>query len=480
MNLATLALVLAPAQDLLLVSVADREGESFCSVSAGRAPTRRLLSELCAKSHVTLAGLELVPETAMSSVDLRNRPLHLTLEWIAGNVGLRPIWRGDTCELAQLVPHGATPTQLRELALDAYRDALRSFPSPDDAARAELEQALIHLRAGEEEAALRGFDVLVISHAQSPLALDAAHRAAKILLARSDFAGAAERYSNLLRLGPSLELEIEARTQLAHCTALIGDYAVALRMVRALDTRRAPRDAADEALRSIVRARCEIGLGRLEDGRAELARVCEADVAPEHAVDLAEVRALAIPDGTPPQTAAQTWLEVARLAHDTRRDTALVRAASLAASTGNPLDVLAVSRFAERNGLGDIVARFDREARAALGITPGSEADPLVVRLARAERLAGAGAFADALSVCEALLAEQTSLAPAARARLHMNLARSRAGLGDFDGAIDALRRGVVTLDEETERRGLYLLAAELYERQERFDDAIEAYRGKL
>ena len=64
--------------------------------------------------------------------------------------------------------------------------------------------------------------------------------------------------------------------------------------------------------------------------------------------------------------------------------------------------------------------------------------------------------------------------------RLALAYAKALDRQGMPDDAIDVLRRVVAGMDKISDRRQVYLLASDLYERHGHWDRAIEAIQGKL
>ncbi|HVS10195.1 MAG TPA: hypothetical protein VMS76_10015, partial [Planctomycetota bacterium] len=102
-------------------------------------------------------------------------------------------------------------------------------------------------------------------------------------------------------------------------------------------------------------------------------------------------------------------------------------------------------------------------------------------RLERGERLLQSGFAQQARRALEALAPSRGSFDEAAATRFYLAYGRALAegGPGATAAAL-VLREGVSTLADAENRRALFVLAGELYEREGRLEEAADAYRGRL
>jgi tetratricopeptide (TPR) repeat protein len=464
-----------------LVSTVQRETEWFCSISAPRNALRGIVEQLASSMQVEVEGLERISPTALVTVELRDRPVSQALEWILGGANLRPRWRTGVLQVLPILPDSPTPDELRDSALATYTGALRAFPDAEAGAQAAFAKASIFETRGSTTQAISAYDSLVRAFPQALQAPEALIRAARLLLAERDYDGAAARYADLLRMSLNSPFTLEARLGFAKSLAYKGDHRTALRLLSALDMSNPTLLRRDLHERLLVRARCLLGEGNAAGARALLRESENGGLEPEFELDFCELSARSLPLDAPPEYAATVWLRYAQLAEGEARANACSEAARLSRLAGDELGALWIDRWAEQNGAGEATHAHAAAAREALGLEPSSlGSDPLVDRLARAERLMRAQLWSESRAAFEAVRQDAEHLDDAARVRLCIGLATCLDGQGAVDEAIAVLRAGLESVSDDDRRRDLYLAAGSIFEDHERIDEAIDAYRGKL
>jgi tetratricopeptide (TPR) repeat protein len=465
------------------LAVEQLDGEAWCSIMADRAPARELISALAGELGVAVEGLASVPPDARVTVDLRRRPLNEALAWMLGSIGLRAEQRVNTWTLLPAVRADATVEELRDLAVVAYLRATRAHPKHPAAAGAEHSQAQIEEARGNLAAARAHYDTLTESYPGSQLVPEAFLRSGEILERTGQYAQAGQRFEQLLRLEREHPFEAPARTALARCTANQGDWQRALHMVNALDANIPPTTESDLVERQLVRARASIDAGDLATASELLDDVDRRRATRALRCRSFELRARLHESAGEPGPAGRALLALAAELEGTQRAAALLRAARCALAAGDELGALLAAGHVPASDASPEAERAARELRARareeLGLDqPASPLEDTERRLARCEELHDAKLFAEPQAELRALLAEP--LDEELRVRALLLLARCESRTDGVDAAVASLREGLPRLTDPDGRRRVYVLAGELYERVERLDEAVDAYRGRL
>ncbi len=156
---------------------------------------------------------------------------------------------------------------------------------------------------------------------------------------------------------------------------------------------------------------------------------------------------------------------------------AFEHAARLSLEDQDELAVLFVIRQAGLAGVTGL-ERFGREARRRLGFELAPET-PVVERVAQAEAWLDDQDFDRAATVFESLFLARGALAQETSARVCVGWARCVEHAAGLDAAIEILASVRPSLESLEARRLVDVGAAALFERNNRFEDAIEAYRGR-
>jgi hypothetical protein len=233
--------------------------------------------------------------------------------------------------------------------------------------------------------------------------------------------------------------------------------------------------------RLYIRARALVGARRFHHA---LDALDEADLTERTAVeelDSFEIRALALEGIGRDADASRAWLAFAQRAIGSEREEGLRRAAELALGAGDELSVLFIEQLATKLGEDGVVEASAREARQRLDLEDtdlvGASA---LERLDRAERLLAGGLGDEAHDLLESIHAQSTRFSEVDATRFLLAFGRTLGERAGVDAALEMLREGIGSIQDAERRRSIYLLAAELLEAEERFDDAIEAYKGRL
>ena len=471
-----------PAPARFRASVEQLDGETWCSISAQDAPLQALVLDLAHQAKLEVEGFERVSRTALVSAEIRHRPLREALSFVLGSVGLRADSRVGALVIRSGLHDQAATGELREEALAAYLGALRSFPDHPAAAEAEYSQARIEEQRGNLAAARGHYESLVADHPASELVPKSLFDCGNLLARQREWQAAAQKYADLLRLDREHGLEADARIALARCTLELGDAQRALHMIDALDTLQPLAPGEDGSARARIRARAQLVLALPHRALEALDELQSGPRAAEAMRETLEVRALALEAAGEPAAAGRAWIACAERLSGPAQIAAWKEAGRLALAAGDEMGALFVAGLARRAGAGTGFTAIEREARTRLGLEEAdlAGATPLQ-RLERGERLLQGGFAPQARRALEALAPSRGSLDEAAATRFYLAYARTLAegGPGAAAAAL-VLREGVPTLANAENRRALFVLAGELYEREGRLEEAVDAYRGRL
>jgi len=461
------------------VSVREVEGDQVCSIQARQARLIDLLQAVGEQLDVNVQGLEYVPRQTRMTVELRRRPVREVLDYMLRSVGLEVEQRVGALIVREDLK--LSVDELRASAQAAYIHALRAYPNHELAPSGMLGQAQVEESSGNLVAARMRYDDLVDTYPDSELVPRAMARSAELFMEEEEWAHAAQRYADLLRLEYEHGYEVEAYTNLALCTTMLGDHERALHMLDAFESLDEPVDREDWLRRQFVRARALIGLKQL--GRAA-AILDDADAwAPEgrNALVSSELRARLLSAKGLDAEASRAWLALARDAAGTDRDRALREAARHALAAEDDMGVFFIERFADELGSEADLSEEVHQARARLGIDWEAErSSDLDERLERIERRIAAGSTEGLIDQLERLDHLVEGQDEALRMRVLLARGAVLAEHGSLDEAVELFRVRLPGLTDPEHRRRVYLLAAELFEKANRMDEAIEAYRGRL
>jgi hypothetical protein len=460
------------------VTVERSEDEIWCSVRAKDAPLRPLLETLAERAGLTIERADRIPADVLVTVELERRPLGQVTTWVLGSVGLRADRRLDTLTLRV---DADTRDDLAMEAQTSYLRVLREHPNHPDADRAVLGQSLLEQERGNTAAARRHLDSLSEGYPESTLVPDALRRCAELWAADREWSFAAQKWAELLRLEREHAHELLAYRELARCTARLGDSARALHMLDALENLSPAENDVELQERLYIRARALVGVGRHHHALDALDEADRWERTEPQKVASLELRGRALAATGELVDASRAWLGFAELTIGTEREHGLRRAADLSLDAGDELGVLFIEQLATKLGAPGAVALAAREARTRLDLEPTALTQSSAIeRLTRAERLLAAELFAEAADALDSIHAAAERFAEPERTRFALAFGRSLAGSAGADAALDLFREQLDGIRDEENRRRIYLLAAELLEAEDRGDEAIEAYRGRL
>jgi len=485
----TLTLALLPQQNRVLVDVVVENQDVYCDIQARDYPVHKVMERLCEElGGRELRGFEDVEDSPSVTVYLKHRPLSQAVDYVLGSVGMTGQVTTSAIHVQNALPPFPDENDTREAARLAFLRALRYFPESAEAPRARMELARIALEQGRPQLAVDHYQLLLEDYPESSLADEARMRAGRLLVELRDWAGAEPLFLEIanreIRPGDT-ELQPligEARREYARCALMRGQARQALFMLRGLESAVPPVDREDRAMRLYLLARAELGVGNSDQCLRYLDQAQRVGRGVIDEFEGMDVRARAMEVAGHPIEAAMAWLHFSRDQSPAVEREALLRAAKLAIGIeGEELAVLFLYRQAEEDGLGEALLPFANEARTRLGL----DAETYVggtptIRLNRAVQLADAGLADEALALLEGIEPEVWTLPADERRRFALAYAPLLEVGKSVDSAITVLRDVARTLDSIENRKPLYLLAGEIYERHGRFDEAAAAYGGQL
>ncbi len=471
-----------PARGRWEVEVVKGEPGPLLSVRANQASALSVLRDIARASDLGFSGAEHLDAAPSLTANLEARPLAEALGWLLGSLGSYARISDGTIVIQDELPPFATREIVDQRAEAAYLEALRSAPQHARAGHAELAMAEIRERRGDQGGALENYELLARTAPKSPLVPEALWRASEILIEAQEWNRAAVHLTTLAGHALAHEYRARARVQLAYVQCFLESPKKALYILDALEHDGPAADPASARLRLLVRARALALGGEAVGALRVLDALPEQGKGTDDSFDVLEVRALALERCGKPSDAALAWLSHARRAPASPlRDRSVENAARLALEAGDEVGVLLIETWAGELKCTADLGRWTNEARMRLGLSPP---DPTAMSdeqwLTRGEGFLARDATAEAVRALEPMYHRRTRLDRGARIRLALAFARSLEAESRLSYAISVLRDIAGSLSDQAERAPLYMLASELYERNERYEEAADALRGKL
>ncbi len=459
----------------------ELDGEILCSLNAKSASVDSILKDIAERTSRTVTGLEGHGALDTVTVLLEERPLNHAITTVLGCAGLRAHVTSDSIDVVADLGQRAGADELDVQTEVAYLRALKNFPEDAGAARAEFTLAEIQERRGNDAAALSHYENVARSSVDSELAPDAMLAAGTILQRMGEWHEAMRPLSSLANLQEFHPHQPKARLEIARCLTYTGDARQALFMLEALEQVFPSRSPKEHQARLYVRARALNGT----DQHAAALRALDAAEAlggdPHENTQALELRAEALEHFDRPAEAARAWLSFSEHARPADRRRALVNAARLALAAHDWIAVLMIEKLARGSGAEGDIAAHARSARQSLGLeTENASAFAPETELLRAEELFDGRLYRQAVQACEALYRTRELFDEPLFTRLVLVYARALDADRGVDAAIGVLRAAVRSMTDVENRKSVYVLAGELYESHELFDEAIAAYGGTL
>ncbi len=462
----------------LVVEAESIDGARWWTVRGKDVPLDRLLLQVARKAGFRLEGLLAAQHDALVSVDLRRRPLDQVLEVVLGSLGLAHDFEADRL-IVMPADAGSTSEELLDAATAAWSRAANRFPTHPRAVAARLAQGEIAELRGLLVAADDLYRSVITTFPGSSEAAEALLRSGRIHERLGEWSEASMRFRELASLPGHDEFHAPARLELARCLLELGNPESARFLLDTLDSEYPTADGVEQTERLLVRAQVPNALGRPMEALRLLDASARAldPLAGQH---MLRVRAQSLEGVGMPGEAGRAWLLFADKAGAAERTRALEEAARLALVSGDELGVLFIHKEAEPEARTARMLGYWHEARQRLGLEArhSAGAADVVERIEAGEDLLESGEAQRAATLFEALLALRGTLDEEPSARITAGWARCLEARGDLEAAIDVLRRARPEYATLEARRRLDLAAAGLFEKHERFDLSVEAYRG--
>lgn len=473
------------------VLVEEVSGDELCSVRAREASLHDLVAEIAKQASRSVSGIELAGADQRVTVRLDARPLDQALHYVLGCVGFRAEVTSRNIYVRPELPPFPSEQDLLGAADLAYQRALSFHPTSSRGDRAELALARIQDRLGQPALAAGHYDVLLDNYPGSKLTEVALWEAAELLKRERDWDGAAVKYRGLIELErEDLDFEhvlrenehaIEARLNLARCTAQLGNFERAIFGLNDLDNLSPPIEPEERGRRNYVRARALIAKGDNIEALRLLQRADTRRAAGDHPGERIELLALALTREGRTSDASLAWLEYSRSAKGKAQRDALHHAAELAIEAGDHLGALMICRQARADGHGQALAVLENQARAELDFV---ENDLLQIgfsqRIDRAAELVSQDQLHAAYVELHAVLNRVGDMSSDELASFTLSYGRALEAETGIDACVRFLREVLPLQSDLEHRKDAYRLAATLFEKNEMFDRAIDALGGKL
>ncbi len=489
-SLAFFLLALLPGpQAQSSVAVSEKNGDLYCDVQARDIEVHRLMAQLGRELGLKVVGFEDVEESQRISVFLRERPVDQTIQYILGSAGLSATVTARTIAVSGELPPFPDSQAVLDAAEMAFVTTLTRFPKSAEAPTARLSLAGIALDQGNPSMAVRHYETLIEDFPDDSRVQDAHMSAGRLLVELEEWVQALPHFQEIanIKLDEKTPAELfpvvaEARRELARCILMRGEARRAQFMLQGLEHSLPATTDADRGIRWLLLSRALLDLREPKKALTYLdkaQRLGQGIVGDFEGMDL---RARAMEQSGKPIEAATAWLQFSRNQPAEVKSKALVRAARLALSVeGEEVAVMFLHKYAVKEGCGDALVPFYNEARSRLGLEATSfENSTPTIRLDRGEQLLASGASEQASDVFASLENDFWTLSPTDRLRYGLAYGPLLSEQRSVDAAIDLLREVARSLESRENRSRIYRLVAEIYEGHGRFDEAAEAYGGKL
>lgn len=464
----------------MVVESRMQDGIRWWTVRVHQVPLDQFLYLLGQRAGLSIEGVKRLDVRALVTVNLTERPLEHVLEFTLGSVGLNYSLRRDTIEI--LAP-GEDPNSAAEAmtrASLAWLSATTRFPDHPSAPVARLAQGEIAELRGDLTTAEQLYLSIPADYPESLSAIEATMRGGRVLARLGRWSEASGQFRSLTRDPDAAEFHAGARLEIARASVNLGDPQSALYLLESLDDDYPTTSPLESTARLLVRAMALNGMGRFMEAMREL-DAAGPDLDPLGGAEAFLVRAEALEGLKLDIEAGQAWIHYSREVSGPERTRALREAARLALDGGDEMGALFVWREADRLGLGAELEDLRQEARRRLGLIEDTTPDEVATsdRIGLAESWLDQGDLERAAPVFESLYLGRSALTPEAAVRVVIGWARCvepRQGLASAVRLLAEARPAAPAIELKAR---LDVAAAGLFEKYERFDEAIDAYRGR-
>ena len=457
------------------VSAISKEGRLWFTVQAQNASALGVMREIARLSNRDLLGRTYLQQPTLVTVELIDRPLDQVLEFTLGSLGLRYELRRQTITILGDVP--ATQDEQFDLAAANWTRAAMRFPDHPFAAEARLAQGEISELRGLASAARNMYLSLTEDYPNASVVGEAYMRAGRISSQLGQWGEASRLFRTLATLSVAGEYHASARLEWARAMIAQGDPQAALYMLSALDTNYPAVDVTEATARRLVKARALNERGRFMEALEQI------DDADPNFDDFGRwealyIRAIGLEGIGRPGDAARAWLLYSNEAKGHDLALAYKEAARLSLEADDELATLFVVRRAELAGLSSGLEVYEHEARRRLGFENEKEPSTIADRIDEAEVVLRSDPTKATELVRSLYLARGALPDEETDARVCAVWARCLEATSGLAAAIEVLTEVRPSFESDAMRRVIDITAANLFEKTNRFDDAISAYQG--
>ncbi len=476
------ALQEVPATNHSEVVVTQGEDGDLLTIRARNASVASLLTKISKELDRELIGLDTIKDTAPLTIYLEDRPANDAIHWLLGSAGLRGRLSSQTITVVDDTVPFPSREELFGIAEVSFMRAQHRFPQFVRAPQAEMSRAEIQESRSQWSAAVVHYDYLTNQHTGSSLVPEAMLRAGKHLARLGEWEMAAERYRRLAALAFEHESHATARLLLADAFCHMNRSDKALHLLDALETNYATQDPAILKDRLLVRSRALSMTGKAIEALRVLDIAAGYGARRSDAAVFVELTALALERSDRPGEAALAWLSHAReIDLESAKIVALANAARLSITSGDELGAIFIHQQAVEAGFGNELEFYANEARERLGLIEENLTDLTdAQRLERAATQMSKGLASSAARSLEKLYRRRAIMTPHVNLRVANDYARALDANGELARAIRVLREMAGLLQRPEDRKDIYLIASDLYEKHDLIEEALEALQGRL
>ena len=435
---------------------------------------------------LVVVGADRIPAEPKLDYALDKRPFGEVLSIVMGSAGLRLERRAGSLVIHPEFSPGASNTELLERSLRNLIATHTKHPETDASARILFALARVEEKLGDHESAQTHYRQIAEQYPNSELVPEALSKAGTLLQRDGQWVEARLVLSELCSLKYPHDYWAHGLLELARCHAQLSEGLKGLSRLDALDTawglEEIDSTRAARAERLFVRAACLYEVGDPGQALVLLDECNELGHRGDLDPQVFPLRAKALEAVGLPADAAVAWLARSRSTTDVLlQERSLKEAARLALVADDQLAMDLIYARGVKLGIEESLSGLRFEARALLGLdTDGLEPDtPAGLILLGRTRL-DSGDAEGALEVLERAAAQPEQLDESDILELTILLGRAGHEVLGVDEAVAGMRGGLSMLSRRGDRAQLYLLAAEFYEAAGRYDDAIDAYGGRL
>ena len=454
------------------------DGELLLTVNARDIAVDQVVAAIARKANLTLSGFDPNRRHPLVAIELEQRPLDMVLEFVLGSVGLEFERSGANLEV-----HGHDKTQdaLLDRAAIAYMRATTAFPKSTRAASGRMAQGWIAEKRGDLSTALNMYQLVVKNYPTNPEIPRAHLMSGKVSEALGNWREASSSYDRLSELTVPHNFHAQQRLGRARCDIALAEPESAIYKLKTLDLNIPAFTDEEMAERILVRAHAHNAMREYQTALIDLDQIDQLDSPLVHSTGYLRATAIALEGIGLYGPAGSAWLTYSRKAHGADRQTAVETSVDLFMKAGDEVNAMFAVRFAESLGSTQKVALLKEQLYERLGLDKlNKEVDPNSVakRLENALAAWNAKDVGGAYSQLGPLIQNTSSLTDSQRADTAGLWAQCLENLEGLDSAIEFLREARLGIESMDNRTRLDLIAATLYEDNDMFDQAVDAYGG--